>query len=166
MGRLRGGGERAASRAEPKEDLLTKEEKIKEKVAELQLTLIQIHNLKNTWATPIAAHIEEAINQGKTVVEESLNHLPVTSLQKLVAHAGASNAEAPRIDFLAKHIFVVDYDRIENMNKAIRLCDIAIRTITMIKFYANYRMKCGRLSWETYKDNLEQVPCTLEKCEY
>ncbi len=96
--------------------------------------------------------------KAKTVVEESLNHLPVTSLQKLVAHAAASNAEAPRIDFLAKHIFVVDFDRIENMNKAIRLCDIAIRTITMIKFYENYMMKCGRLSWETYKDKLEQAP--------
>ena len=68
-------------------------------------------------------------------MEESLSHLPVSSLQKLVAHAAASNAEAPRIDFLAKHIFVNDFDKIENMSKAIKLCDTAIRTITVIKFY-------------------------------
>jgi hypothetical protein len=153
-----GGGKRAALRTEPKEDQLTKEEKIKDKVADLQLTLFQLHSLNNTWANPIATHIEEAIKQGKTVVEESLSHLPVSSLQKLVAHAAASNAEAPRIDFLAKHIFANDFDKIENMSKAIKLCDTAIRTITVIKFYDNYMNKCGRLSWESYKEKLEQVP--------
>ena len=44
------------------------------------------------------------------------------------------------------------------MSKAIKLCDTAIRTITLIKFYENYMMKCGRLSWEAYKDKLEEVP--------
>ena len=56
------------------------------------------------------------------------------------------------------HIFPTDLGRIENRNKAMQLCDAAIRTITVIKFYENYMMKCGRLSWEAYKDKLEQVP--------
>ena len=44
------------------------------------------------------------------------------------------------------------------MNRAIRLRDIALRTITVIKFYENYVIKCGRLSREAYKDKLEQAP--------
>ena len=44
------------------------------------------------------------------------------------------------------------------MSKAIKLCETAIRTITVVKFYENYMMKSGRLSWDTYKEKLEQVP--------
>ena len=62
------------------------------------------------------------------------------------------------LTFWQKHIFVNDFDNIENMIKAIKLCDTAIRTITVIKFYENYMNKCGRLSWESYKEKLEQVP--------
>ena len=138
------------------------EQKVKDNIAELQLTLIQLHKLENTYANPIAAHVEEAINQGKTVVEESLYHMTVLSLQKLVAHATTSNNETTRIDFIARQIFITDYDRIENMNKAMRLCDMAIRTITAIKFYENYMTKCGRVSWEIYKDKLEQVPTDFQ----
>ena len=156
-GRLRGGGKRAASRV-PKQDMLTKEEKVKEKIAALQLTLIQLQQMKSTYANPIAAHVEEAINQGKTVVKESLYHMPVPSLHKLVAHAATSNNETTRIDFIARQIFITDFGRIENMNKAMKLCDTAIRTTTVIKFYENYMTKCGRLSWENYKGMLEQVP--------
>ena len=44
------------------------------------------------------------------------------------------------------------------MNKAMQLCDVAIKTITLIKFYENYMTKTGRLSWEAYKEKLEEVP--------
>ena len=63
-----------------------------------------------------------------------------------------------RIECLAKQIFSTDFDRIENMNKAMRLCETAIKHITMIKFFENYMMKGGRVSWESYKEKLEQVP--------
>ncbi|MFM7978333.1 MAG: hypothetical protein ACKPKO_03375 [Candidatus Fonsibacter sp.] len=59
---------------------------------------------------------------------------------------------------MAKHIFSGNFDRIEHMSKAIKLCETAIKTITVIKFYENYMLKSGRLSWEAYKDKLEQVP--------
>ena len=49
-------------------------------------------------------------------------------------------------------------DKIENMNKATKLLDMAIKTITLIKFYENYMGTNGRLSWETYKEKLVQVP--------
>ena len=39
-----------------------------------------------------------------------------------------------------------------------KFCDVAIKTITLIKFYENYMTKSGRLSWESYKDKLEEVP--------
>ena len=46
------------------------------------------------------------------------------------------------------------------MNQAMKLCDVAIKTITLIKFYENYMSKSGRLSWETYKEQLEEAPTT------
>ena len=154
---LRGGGKRAAA-AIAKEDTLSKEEKINLKTAELQLTLIQLNNLKNAFASPIASHIEKSLTQGKTVIDESLYHIPIPNLQKLVSISASSNGETYRTDFLAKFIFAGDYERIDNMNKAMKLCDVAIKTITLIKFYENYMTKTGRLSWEAYKDKLEEVP--------
>ena len=73
---LRGGGKRGAA-AIVKEDTLSKEEKIMLKTAELQLTLIQLNNLKNAFASPSAGHIEMALTQGKTVIEESLHHIAI-----------------------------------------------------------------------------------------
>ena len=154
---LRGGGKRAAA-AIAKEDTLSKEEKINLKTAELQLTLIQLNNLKNAFASPIAGHIEMALTQGKTVIEESLNHIAIPNLQKFLTNSTSCNGESTRTDFLAKFIFAADYERIDNMNKAVKLCDVAIKTITLIKFYENYMTKSGRLSWESYKDKLEEVP--------
>ena len=64
---------------------------------------------------------------------------------------------------MAEQIFSGDFDRIDNMSKAIKLCETAIRTITVVKFYENYMMKSGRLSWDTYKEKLEQVPDQKEE---
>ena len=83
--------------------------------------------------------------------------MPVASLQKLVMNTSSNNSETSRIDFLAKHIYAGDYDRIDNMNKALKLGDSAMRTITAIKFYANWMNKTGRLPWENYKEKLEQA---------
>ncbi|MFM7980027.1 MAG: hypothetical protein ACKPKO_11995 [Candidatus Fonsibacter sp.] len=77
---------------------------------------------------------------------------------KLVSNSVSSNRESTRTDMLARFIFAADYENIENMTKALKLCDVAIKTITLIKFYDNYMLKSGRLSWETYKDKLEEVP--------
>ena len=77
---LRGGGKRGAA-AIVKEDTLSKDEKVNLKTAELQLTLIQLNNLKNAFASPIASHIEMALTQGKTVIEHSLRHIPIPNLQ-------------------------------------------------------------------------------------
>ena len=49
-------------------------------------------------------------------------------------------------------------DKIDNMNKATKLLDTAIKTITLIKFYENYMATNGRLSWETYKEKIAQAP--------
>ena len=43
------------------------------------------------------------------------------------------------------------------MNSAMKLSEAAIRAITTIKFYENYLDKHGRLSWDSYKDNLEKA---------
>ena len=87
--------------------------------------------------------------KAKLFVEESLCHLPVSSLQKLITSAATSNNKTNRIEFVAKQIFSGDFDRIDNMSKAMKLCETAINTITVIKFYENYMMKGGRLSWDT-----------------
>ena len=156
---LRGGGKRGAV-AIAKEDTLSKEEKIMLKTAVLQLTLIQFNNLKNAFASPIAGHIEMALTQGKTVIDDSLKHIAIPNLQKLVSNSSSSNGESTRTDYLARFIFATDYERIDNMNKAMKLCDVAIKTITLIKFYENYMSKSGRLSWESYKEKLEEAPTT------
>ncbi|MFM7988398.1 MAG: ubiquitin-like protein, partial [Candidatus Fonsibacter sp.] len=80
VGRLRGGAKRKA--ATMAEETLSKEDKINVKVAELQLTLIQLGNLKNAFAHPSAKHIELALEQGKTLIDETLCHISVANLQQ------------------------------------------------------------------------------------
>ena len=80
------------------------------------------------------------------------------NLQKILTNASGSNGETSRVDFLAKYIFISDMKKIDNMNRATKLLDIAIKTITLIKFYENYMGRNGRFSWETYTEKLVQVP--------
>ncbi len=67
-----GSGKRAASAAVPKDDGITKEEKVRTKLAEVQLVLLQLDKLNNAAANPISHHIEMAIEQKKTLIEETL----------------------------------------------------------------------------------------------
>ena len=91
-------------------------------------------------------------------MEATLLHMSIATLRKLLEnlHSTTKN-EQVKIDFLAKYIFVQDLADIENMNSAMKLVDAAIRAITTIKFYDNYLDKHGRLSWDSYKDNLEKA---------
>ncbi|MFM7989694.1 MAG: hypothetical protein ACKPKO_61315, partial [Candidatus Fonsibacter sp.] len=79
-------------------------------------------------------------------------------MQKLSSNASAKNGEASPVDFLSKYIFAQDMKRIENMSKALTLCETAVNTIALIKFHDNYMSTSGRLSWESYKEKLAQAP--------
>ena len=46
---------------------------------------------------------------------------------------------------------------ITNMNAAMKLAEVAIRSITTVKFYENYMDKSGNLSWEIFKDHINKV---------
>ena len=110
-------------------------------------------------------HIELALEQGKTLIDETLCHISVANLQKLSTNATSNNGETSRVDFLSKYIFAQDNEKIENMNKALKLCETAIKTITIIKFYEHYMSTSGRLSWESYKEKVTQAPtfpCVME----
>ena len=61
------------------------------------------------------------------------------------------------MDYLAKYIFEQDVVVIENMNTAMRLIDAAIKVITAVKFFEIYMRKSGRLSWENYKESIDQA---------
>ena len=106
---------------------------------------------------PIAHHIEMAIEQKKTLIEETLLHISIENLQNLQTHVSANNNEQSRIDYLAKFIFAQDYDKIENMNTSMKLCDSAIRSITTLKFFENFMSTRGLISWDLYKDTLIQA---------
>ncbi|MFM7982861.1 MAG: hypothetical protein ACKPKO_26415, partial [Candidatus Fonsibacter sp.] len=71
-------------------------------------------------------------------------YISVANLQKLSTNVASNNGESSRVDFLSKYIFAQDMERIENMSKALKLCETAIKTITLIKF--------------CYKEKLAQVP--------
>ena len=43
------------------------------------------------------------------------------------------------------------------MNMSMKLTEVAIKSITTIKFYENYLDKHGRLLWDSYKDPLEKA---------
>ena len=43
------------------------------------------------------------------------------------------------------------------MNTAMKLAEMAIRSITTVKFYENYMDKFGNLSWENFKDAIDNV---------
>ena len=73
--------------------------------------LLQLGNLNNAVANPIAHHIEMAINQKKTLIEETLLHISIEDLQQLQTHASSNNNEQSRIDYLAKFILAQDYAR-------------------------------------------------------
>ena len=102
-----GSGNRAA--ASPKYDCATKEEKVKTKLEEIQLLLLQLGNLNNAAANPIAHHIEMAIKQKKTLIEETLVLISIENLQKLQTHVSSNNNEQSRIEYLAKFIFAQDF---------------------------------------------------------
>ena len=61
------------------------------------------------------------------------------------------------MDYLAKYIFIQDVAVIEDMNTAMTLIDAAIKVITAVKFFENYMHKSGRLSWENYKESIDQA---------
>ena len=75
-------------------------------------------------------------------------HIPIEDLHRLQTHASAGNHEQSRIDYLAKFIFIQAYVKIGNMNEAMKLCDLAIRNITTVRFFENYMGLCGSISWE------------------
>jgi hypothetical protein len=40
---------------------------------------------------------------------------------------------------------------------AMKLIEAAIKAINTVKFYENYMDRYGRLSWETYRDDLDKA---------
>ena len=46
---------------------------------------------------------------------------------------------------------------ITNMNAAMKLAEVAIRSITTVMFYANYMDKSGNRSWENFKEDINKV---------
>ena len=46
---------------------------------------------------------------------------------------------------------------ITNMNAAMQVAQVAIRSITTVKFYENYMDNFGSLSWENFNDAIDKV---------
>ena len=136
---------------------MSKDEKIIAKKAELNVLLLQLKELGNPATTSMVAHINQALNEGQRIIDDTLKHMPIEVLRKLQSHLGQTNHEQMRIDFLSRYIFVQDFASIENMNAAMQLSEAAIKCITIVKFYENYLDKDGRLSWDNYKESIEQA---------
>ena len=56
-------------------------------------------------ASPIASHIEMAIDQGKTVIDDTLLRISTENLQKLQTQVSANSNEQSRTDYLARFVF-------------------------------------------------------------
>jgi hypothetical protein len=105
----------------------------------------------------MTAHIYQALNEGSRVIDATLVHMSIDTLRKLQTHVTTTKDEQTKIDFLARFIFSQDFSAIEHTNKAMKLSEAAIKSITTVKFYENYLDRHGRLSWDNYRDNLDKA---------
>ena len=62
-----------------------------------------------------------------------------------------------RLNALTKYFFSQDMHDINNTNQAMKLCEESLRLITAIKLYENYLDRNARMSWEDFRDKVDEA---------
>ena len=102
-------------------------------------------------------HINKSLAQGERVMEAALPHLPVAVLQKIRSQLDTTNDVICRSQMMAKDFLEQDTADITSTISAMKLCEEALKLITMVKIYENYMDRNGRMSWEDFKDKVDEV---------
>ena len=131
--------------------------RIDAKKQELLLILLQLKDLNHPATLHIVDHINQALKQDEKVVETALNYMSIDSLQSIRSEVEETRYEQARLHSLAKFIWNQYLNDITHMNTAMKVVEMAIRSITTVKFYENYMDKFGNLSWENFKDAIDKV---------
>ena len=58
---------------------------------------------------------------------------------------------------MAKFFFDHDTAEITSTSTAMKLCEEALKLITTVKIWENYMDRNGRVSWEDFKDKVDEV---------
>ncbi len=155
-GLLRGGGKRGRV-ASVEEQKQTRALRIDAKKQELFIVLLQLKDLNHPATLHIVDHINQALKQDENVVETSLNYMSIDNLQSIRSEVEETRYEQARLHSLAKFIWNQDLYDITHMSTAMKLAEMASRSITTFKFYENYMDKFGNLSWDNFKDAIDKV---------
>ena len=150
---LRGGGKRGRGGGGNK---LSRDDKIKEKRNELNLTLLQLDQYK---ANPIDAATVSSISlfthwMTQTIIKDAIDN--VLSMEQLkTLHAGLStHQEEYRLKALAKQIFMRDLNASCDARKAMEMYTRAIESAITLGFYNKYFIDNIIVDWTTYTTNI------------
>ena len=119
--------------------------------------MLQLKELNHSGTVHIMNHISQSLVQGDRVIGGALPHLPVAILQQIRSEMDGNNDVGFRCSSLAKFFFAQDMATITSTNSAMKLCEEALKLITTLKLYENYLDRNGRMSWEDFKDKVDEV---------
>ncbi|MFM7984692.1 MAG: hypothetical protein ACKPKO_35755, partial [Candidatus Fonsibacter sp.] len=108
----------------------------------------------------IMNHINESLMQGERVIEAALPHLSVMVLQQIRSETESTNDVLRRCQILSEYFFEQDTAEITSTISAMRLCEEALKLITTVKIWENYMDRHGKVSWEDFKDKIDEVLLT------
>ena len=112
----------------------------------------------------VIKHIELSLDQDSYIIENSLPRMSLASLQQILSNVEATHNETFRLQSLAKLLFFQCVKDITTMHMAMKLCEEAIRSITVVKFYEISMDRHGRMSWEDFKMKIDEVMYKLIVC--
>jgi len=127
------------------------------KKKELFVVMLQLKELNHSGTFHIMNHINESLMQGERVIEAALPHLSVTVLQQIRSELDATNDVSRRYQYMAKFFFEQDTTDITSTINAMRLSEEALKLITTVKIYENYMDRGGRVSWDDFKERIDEV---------
>ena len=119
--------------------------------------MLQLKELNHGATLHSMNHINHSLAQGERVIEAALPHLPVAVLQQIRSQLDTTNDLIYRSQYLAKVFFEQDTADITSTISAMKLCEEALKLITTVKIYENYMDRNGRMSWEDFKDKLDEA---------
>jgi len=155
--RGRGSGKRAMSSAAKDDSNLTRAERIELRKKELLVVMIQLKEMNHGATIHLMNHINQSLAQGDRVIEAALLHLYVAVLQQIRSQFDTTNDVIHRSQHLAKIFFEQDTANITCTISAMKLCEEALKLVTTVKIYENYMDRNGRMSWEDFKDKVDEV---------